>query len=262
MGHDPGHDDGAGQIPAVQGSRLRRDGAVNPVNFGDPRQEGAAKPADRRGILAASRETGLPCMGSIFSGVAHLSPTPSNQREKGRQLLEQSVRNCHAYGGDTVLAGPRRVEPPGFDPRRRLEPIHRANSQGVARGKPAWACGFSSKPSGTASARSPSDCATIWTKSTAHGLVSILTSAMCGKFAPSEDWIRTLGTRIVKLDVKDWSKARGCAKSATMKSTGRPCATALAEINYNGWATAEVKPGHRDRLADVARRMDRVLEIR
>ena len=36
---------------------------------------------------------------------------------------------------------------------------------------------------------------------------------------------------------------------------------ALAEIDYRGWATAEVPGGDRKRLADIAARMDRVLEL-
>jgi hypothetical protein len=33
------------------------------------------------------------------------------------------------------------------------------------------------------------------------------------------------------------------------------------EIGYTGWATAEVKGGGRERLADVARRMDAALAL-
>ena len=37
---------------------------------------------------------------------------------------------------------------------------------------------------------------------------------------------------------------------------------ALADIGYtSGWATAEVKGGGRERLADIAQRMDRVLNL-
>jgi len=37
---------------------------------------------------------------------------------------------------------------------------------------------------------------------------------------------------------------------------------ALAEINYQGWATAEVPGGDRARLQDIAQRMDRVLDLK
>ena len=35
----------------------------------------------------------------------------------------------------------------------------------------------------------------------------------------------------------------------------------LAKINYTGWATAEVRGGDRDRLAEIAAQMDRVLDL-
>ena len=35
----------------------------------------------------------------------------------------------------------------------------------------------------------------------------------------------------------------------------------LAKINFTGWAAAEVKGGGWDYLADVSRRMDRVLDL-
>jgi hypothetical protein len=34
---------------------------------------------------------------------------------------------------------------------------------------------------------------------------------------------------------------------------------ALREIGYEGWATAEVSGGGKQRLSDVAQRMDRIL---
>jgi sugar phosphate isomerase/epimerase len=36
---------------------------------------------------------------------------------------------------------------------------------------------------------------------------------------------------------------------------------ALDEIGYDGWATAEVDAGGKDHLADVKKRMDRVLGL-
>jgi len=35
----------------------------------------------------------------------------------------------------------------------------------------------------------------------------------------------------------------------------------LAELGYQGWATAEVSGGGRDRLADIADQMNRVLDL-
>lgn len=86
-----------------------------------------------------------------------------------------------------------------------------------------------------------------------------------------EQWIRTLGKRIVKLDIKEYSRKlrdeKGpyagfgaelgegdCDWPAVLK--------ALDEIGYTGWGTAEVAGGDRERLRDVSQRMDRILALR
>jgi hexulose-6-phosphate isomerase len=80
-----------------------------------------------------------------------------------------------------------------------------------------------------------------------------------------EQWIRILGPRIGKLDVKEYSRDleqnAGVRKGFDVEigdgDVDYPaCRSALAEIGYTGWATAEVKGGGRERLAEIARRMD------
>lgn len=82
-----------------------------------------------------------------------------------------------------------------------------------------------------------------------------------------DQWIDTLGPRIKKLDVKDFSRQKrndeGLWKGFSVKigdgdaGWERVCA-ALYRIEYSGWATAEVGGGGPERLADIANRMDRV----
>jgi len=87
-------------------------------------------------------------------------------------------------------------------------------------------------------------------------------------FGWPEQWIRILGARIGKIDVKGFSRkkrdAEGLWKGFAVKIGDGDCGwpavrTALDEIGYDGWATAEVSGGGAKRLADVAARMDRVL---
>ena len=83
-----------------------------------------------------------------------------------------------------------------------------------------------------------------------------------------EHWIRTLGKRIMKLDIKEYSRKMrdqsgpyagfkaelgegDCDWPAVLK--------ALDDIGYTGWGTAEVAGGDRERLADISRRMDKIL---
>lgn len=90
------------------------------------------------------------------------------------------------------------------------------------------------------------------------------------RFGWPEQWIRILGRRIGKLHIKEYSRAKqkdeGLWKGFQVEIGEGDCGwpavrQALAEINYSGWATAEVPGGDRRRLADIAQRMDRVLDL-
>lgn len=75
-------------------------------------------------------------------------------------------------------------------------------------------------------------------------------------------WIRTLGARTVKIDVKDreLSIDKNCDlfQGDVDWSAVR---NALAETKFAGWATAEVSGGDSDRMKEVATRMDQALGI-
>lgn len=85
-----------------------------------------------------------------------------------------------------------------------------------------------------------------------------------------EHWAQVLGKRSQKLDVKEYDLDRamnegmrkGFDKPLGEGSINWPAVRAeLAKINYTGWAAAEVKAGNWDYLSDVARRMDKVLDL-
>ena len=89
------------------------------------------------------------------------------------------------------------------------------------------------------------------------------------RFGWPEQWIRILGKRIVKLDIKEYSRKiqmnQGVRKGFQVEIGEGDCdwpavRKALADIGYtSGWATAEVKGGDRNRLAEIKQRMDKVL---
>jgi len=81
------------------------------------------------------------------------------------------------------------------------------------------------------------------------------------KFSPSENWIRTLGSHIVKVDVKDWGVKNGFCKIGDGDVNWPAVREALHEIGFTGWSTAEVSGGDRERLADIFTRMNRVLGV-
>lgn len=81
--------------------------------------------------------------------------------------------------------------------------------------------------------------------------------------APASEWVRKVGKRIVKLDIKAYSKAKGFdIKIGEGDEDWPEVRKALAEIGYEGWATAEVRGGDEAYLRDVAERMDRVLGLK
>lgn len=90
------------------------------------------------------------------------------------------------------------------------------------------------------------------------------------RWGVAEHWAQVLGKRSQKLDVKEYDLDRamnegmrkGFDKPLGEGSVNWPAIRAeLAKINYTGWAAAEVKAGGWDYLTDVARRMDKVLDL-
>jgi len=77
--------------------------------------------------------------------------------------------------------------------------------------------------------------------------------------SPPARWIRVLGKRIKKLDVKDRMKDRKNAEIGDGDAGWPDVRQALRELGYRGWAAAEVNGGGRERLADIVNRMNRVL---
>ncbi len=85
-----------------------------------------------------------------------------------------------------------------------------------------------------------------------------------------EHWAQVLGTRSQKLDIKEYdlkkAMSEGMGKGFDVPlgegSINWPAVRAeLAKINFQGWAAAEMRGGDWEYLTDVARRMDRVLDL-
>ncbi len=83
-----------------------------------------------------------------------------------------------------------------------------------------------------------------------------------------EQWIRILGHRILKTDIKEFSRAKrdkeGLWEGFKVGLGEGDCdwpavRQALKEIGYAGWGAAEVPGGGRARLQEISRRMDVIL---
>jgi hexulose-6-phosphate isomerase len=81
-------------------------------------------------------------------------------------------------------------------------------------------------------------------------------------FGYPQDWIRTLGSRIVKLHLKDFKFQKRVAEFVNLREgeIDWPAVhRALEEIKFRGAATVELAGGGRDYLADVSKRVDLIL---
>ncbi len=90
------------------------------------------------------------------------------------------------------------------------------------------------------------------------------------RWGVAEHWVEVLGRRSGKLDVKEYDLEKAM-KEGMRKGFDTPLGEGsinwpavraeLAKTGFQGWAAAEVKAGGWDYLADVARRMDKVLDL-
>ncbi|WP_145287039.1 sugar phosphate isomerase/epimerase family protein [Pirellulimonas nuda] len=213
-------------------------------------------------VRAASEATGMPVHGLVDMkhwDVRLSSPDPK-VRDQGREFFEQSLRDCHAYGGSSVLLVPGNVG--GADEthddvwRRSIEQIRLTLPLASRLGvrvliENVWN-GFCENPDEARDYLDEID--SPW-------VGAYFDIGNVRKFAPSEEWVRTLGPRIVKLDVKDWGASSGFCKIGDGDVNWPAVRQALAEIGFTGWCTAEVEGGGRERLADIAQRMNKVLAL-
>ncbi|MFN3189082.1 MAG: sugar phosphate isomerase/epimerase family protein [Aureliella sp.] len=82
------------------------------------------------------------------------------------------------------------------------------------------------------------------------------------KYGNPADWIRTLGRRIVKFDIKGFSRAKN--NWADITEDDLPWADvrkAIDEIEFHGWIAAEVGGGNAERLKKIADQIDLALNI-
>jgi hexulose-6-phosphate isomerase len=81
------------------------------------------------------------------------------------------------------------------------------------------------------------------------------------KYGDPAAWIRELGTRVVKLDIKGFSRAKDqFTEIAEADIDWKSVRQALRDIGFHGWCAAEVRGGDKKELTRIAREMDVVLE--
>ncbi len=218
----------------------------------------------------AIAESGLPVDGTVCSTHWNIRHTKADAGERAQALrdLQKALRDTHAVGGHTTLL----VVGHGQDgPENEIWP---RSIENIAKALPLAA------ELGVYIAIE-----NVWnhflydhqgdSKQTADKFIKYvdeLDSPWVGmqfdignhwKYGDAGAWIRALGKRIVKLDVKGFSRQTG---KFTRISEGdidwADVRKALDEIGYTGWVAAEVEGGDAAELKRIALEMDQVFELK
>ena len=226
---------------------------------------------NKKQALAASKAVGLPIHGvvdSIHWGTRLSDPRPE-VREKGRAGLETAVRDTHLVGGTAVLLVPGRV---ANKEKENQEQVWERSIEQISKVLPlcsrlgihilienVWN-GFCYVHGGPDN-QTADKLAEYLDATNSPWVGSYFDIGNHQKYGKPADWIRTLGRRIVKLDVKGWGKKNGFCKIGDGDVDWADVRKALTEIGFSGWATAEVGGGGKERLKEIAERMDRALGL-
>jgi len=196
--------------------------------------------SDTRALRAASEEVDFPIHGVVdmVHWQKRLSSPEEKIRDVGRAALEQAIRDSRAIGGTSVLLVPGRVagENENHDDvwKRSITEIRKVLPLAARLGihvliENVWN-GFCEDPAQLRDYIDEID--SPW-------VGSYFDIGNCRKFGPAEDWIRTLGSRIVKLDIKDWGKKNSFCRLGEGDVNWPEVRKALVEIGFSGWATRE-----------------------
>ena len=224
---------------------------------------------DNKEFIESRDKTGLEIPGVINSvhWKSPLSHPDQNIRQACVDSMVTALHDCKAYGGTTVLLVPGVVnEEISYD-----EAYHRSQKE-IRKLLP------EAEKTGVKIAIE-----NVWNNFLispleAAGYIDEFENPMIGwyfdvgnvlRYGWPEQWIRILNKRILKLDVKEYSREKaneeGLGKGFQVELTEGDCnwpvvLNALEDIGYNGWASAEVPGGDRVRLEKISELMDKIFK--
>jgi len=219
----------------------------------------------RRAIAQAA----LPVDGTVCTShwdIRHTNPNPET-RAQALNDLKEAIRQTHAVGGHSVLLVPGHGKdgPENEIWSRSIENIEKAVPLAAQLGifiaiENVWNHFLydhqgDSNQTATKLARYVDEFNSPWV-----GIQFDIGNHW--KYGNTAAWIRTLGTRIMKLDAKGFSRHRDeFTKIGEGDLDWADVRKALAEIRFKGWCAAEVKGGDLERLREVSRNLDRALGL-
>lgn len=212
-------------------------------------------------LAELAKKVGVPFHGLVFGGWhAPLSDNDPAVRQKGIDGMKHALRCARAMGVDTVLLVPAVVKEDvpytvayerSQNGIRKIIPV--AEEQKVYIGVENVWNKFLLSP--MEFARYIDEIDNPWVKmyyDTANSLIQGF----------SQHWIRTLGKRIIKADVKDFRRKDFAFVDLGEGDVNWPEVNkALREIGYDDFLTAETGECTREQLQDISGRMDKVLSM-
>lgn len=223
---------------------------------------------DKDEVLAARDETGLPIHGVVDS--AHWNDTLSSAdpavRASGVRALEQALRDSKLYGGTTVLLVPGKVERGKVS----YADVYQRSQAEIRKVLPlAEELGIKIAIENVWNdfLLSPLEEARYLDEFDSPYVGAYFDVGNVLRYGWPEEWIRVLGKRILKVDIKEFSvtkmRTEGLGKGFGVEllegdNNWPAVMAAFRDIGYQGWATAEIPGGDRERLAKIAGLMDKI----
>jgi hexulose-6-phosphate isomerase len=218
-------------------------------------------------VVAASKASGLPVHGVVCSEhwKSPLNDSNPEVRAKCVAAIREAIADAKAYGASSVLVVPAVVgKNRPYDEAWRLS---RAELLKVIPDAEAAGIDIAFENVWNNFLLSPREAAAYVDSFESDRVGWYLDVGNLVAYGWPEQWIRILGPRVMKVDVKEYSRTKldqegrwagfdvlllegDCDWPAVM--------TALREIGFDGWMTAEIGGGDRAWLTDVATRMDRI----
>lgn len=216
---------------------------------------------DPQQALLASQQTDLPIEGVVNSThwkVRHSDPDPK-VRAEALQNMQTAMRTAKLVGANSVLLVPGKVTDPEHENHDQVWERSIAEIQELLPLAASLEVQILIENVGNGFCNDPALFAQYIDAFASPWLGVHFDIGNHISVSPPADWIRTLGPRIKKLDVKDRTRDRQSRKIGDGDADWPAVRSALQEIEYRGWAAAEVQGGDRDRLAEVLDRMNAVL---
>jgi hexulose-6-phosphate isomerase len=219
---------------------------------------------DRAEAVKARDKTGILIHGVVDSvhWKERLSDPDPVVRAKGLAALRGALEDAKFYGADTVLLVPGKVT---NDQTENYEQVWARSQEEVRKALPladklgvkiaievVWN-DFITKPEELIAYVEEFKSPTVGAYFDCSNMI---------KFGPKPGtWIRKLGKRMLKFDLKGYSKSKQWVPIGEGDEDWPDVQKALTEVGYTGWATAEVAGGGEKELRDVAERMNRCLGL-